>query len=212
MFRPASRLLAHDLSSVTCALQTRPPRFPCGANECTGVRITCAEAIAVVHETKNSFGFDFVTKLNKKIKTALDESRILVLGTQILLGFQFRAFFEKSFDTMTGQSRYLLLAGRFLLLASIGLMMWPGSYHRIVERGEETDHFHAVASTLLLAAMVLLPLGICGELYGVLQRIPMLQDAALNGALVTLAFFYTLWFGVTSFKRMRLKANRDRND
>jgi hypothetical protein len=30
-------------------------------------------------------------KLNDKIKTALDESRMLILGTQILMGFLVRA-------------------------------------------------------------------------------------------------------------------------
>ena len=35
-----------------------------------------------------------MTKLNEKIKAALDESRMLILGTQILLGFQFRGVFE----------------------------------------------------------------------------------------------------------------------
>jgi hypothetical protein len=35
-------------------------------------------------------------ELSKKIKLALDETRILILGVQILLGFQFRAVFSDS--------------------------------------------------------------------------------------------------------------------
>jgi hypothetical protein len=37
-------------------------------------------------------------ELTKKIKLALDETRILILGAQILLGFQFRAVFSDRYD------------------------------------------------------------------------------------------------------------------
>jgi hypothetical protein len=33
-------------------------------------------------------------ELSKKVKIALDETRILILGAQILLGFQFRGVFS----------------------------------------------------------------------------------------------------------------------
>ena len=33
-------------------------------------------------------------KLDDKVKTALDETRLLFLGGQVLLGFQFQAFFR----------------------------------------------------------------------------------------------------------------------
>ena len=33
-------------------------------------------------------------KLDDKLKTALDETRLLFLGGQVLLGFQFQAFFQ----------------------------------------------------------------------------------------------------------------------
>jgi len=36
-------------------------------------------------------------KLDRKVKMALDETRLLVLGIQVLLGFQFQAFFQTGF-------------------------------------------------------------------------------------------------------------------
>ena len=43
--------------------------------------------------------------IEKKVKIALDETRILVLGAQILIGFQLRAAYEKLFDQLPAGSR-----------------------------------------------------------------------------------------------------------
>jgi hypothetical protein len=40
-------------------------------------------------------------KLTAKIKTALDETRMLILGAQVLLGFQFGGAFQDGFDQPT---------------------------------------------------------------------------------------------------------------
>jgi len=37
-------------------------------------------------------------ELSKKVKVALDETRMLILGAQILLGFQFRGVFVDGYD------------------------------------------------------------------------------------------------------------------
>jgi hypothetical protein len=41
-----------------------------------------------------------MTKLSGKVKIALDETRMLILGVQILVGFQFRIVFEDAFDRL----------------------------------------------------------------------------------------------------------------
>ena len=46
-------------------------------------------------------------ELSKKVKVALDETRMLILGTQILLGFQFRGVFGDGYDQLPADSRYL---------------------------------------------------------------------------------------------------------
>ena len=45
-----------------------------------------------------------MTKLSDKVKTALDETRMLILGVQILVGFQFRTVFEDGFDQLPGDT------------------------------------------------------------------------------------------------------------
>ena len=45
-------------------------------------------------------------KLQEKVKIALDETRILILGAQILLGFGFRGAFSEGFDELPAYARY----------------------------------------------------------------------------------------------------------
>ena len=49
-----------------------------------------------------------MTALREKIKTALDESRMLILGAQIFLGFHFRAVFEPGFQKLSKSQQYLI--------------------------------------------------------------------------------------------------------
>jgi uncharacterized protein DUF6328 len=80
--------------------------------------------------------------LRTKVKNALDEARILVLGVQVLLGFQYRAFFEPAFDRLPRFNQDLKLVGLALLLAVMGLVLLPASRHRLVERGVDTAALH----------------------------------------------------------------------
>ena len=80
--------------------------------------------------------------LRAKVKNALDEARILVLGTQVLLGFQYRAFFEPAFERLSPLNQSLELAGLLLLLGTMGLVLLPAARHRLVERGEDTPDLH----------------------------------------------------------------------
>jgi hypothetical protein len=93
-------------------------------------------------------------ELKDKIKIALDESRMLVLGTQILLGFQFRAAFEPAFDQLPSSSKVLKITALVVLLIAITLIMAPGSYHRIVREGRDAEDVHHFATTMMDVALV----------------------------------------------------------
>ena len=49
-----------------------------------------------------------MAKIKDKVQNALDEARILILGSQVLLGFQFRSVFEKGFETLPEHAQYFL--------------------------------------------------------------------------------------------------------
>jgi hypothetical protein len=60
----------------------------------------------------------------------------------------------ESFDNLPSLSKYVHLASLCMIAATIILLMTPAAYNRIVEKGEETEHFHSFASRILLTAMV----------------------------------------------------------
>src|SRR5438105_14321982 len=110
-------------------------------------------------------------ELSKKVKTALDETRMLILGAQILLGFELRAAFSDGFDKLPGLSRHLEALALMLMVIAVALMIAPGPYHRIVEGGRARGSFQRV--TTVIADLSLLPfalaLGI--DVFVIIERV-----------------------------------------
>lgn len=50
-------------------------------------------------------------KLERQLKVALDESRLLILGSQVLFGFQFNGIFQQQFESLPFASRAFVCAG-----------------------------------------------------------------------------------------------------
>ncbi len=142
-----------------------------------------------------------MTQLSDKIKHVLTEARVVLPGAQALLGFQFIAVLTESFDKLPNVSKYVHLGCLGMNALTIVLLMTPAAYHRIVERGEETEHFHRFATRMVVAALVPLALGICGDVYVVAQKVTESQLVAIVFALAALALFWELWFGLTLYRR-----------
>jgi hypothetical protein len=140
-------------------------------------------------------------KLSDKIKHVLTECRVVLPGAQALMGFQFIAILTDSFDKLPSGPKYVHLACIGLSALAIILLMTPAAYHRIVEQGQETEHFHRFASKMLIAALVPLALGLSGDVYVVVQKVTGSQLVSIVSALVILAVFWELWFGLTLYRR-----------
>jgi hypothetical protein len=148
-------------------------------------------------EEENKAGTD----LKAKIEQVLTEVRVALPGAQALLGFQFSAQLMESFEKLPNSSKYVHFISLSLVAFAIILMMTPAAYHRLVERGENTNHFHRLASRLLLASMIPLALGITGDFYVVARKTTGSQGLSIGLALLTLSIFYGLWFGFTFYRR-----------
>ena len=141
-----------------------------------------------------------MASLKDKIKFALDESRMLVLGTEIFLGFQFRSTFEPAFERLPKSSQALKLTGLLILLAAIALIMAPGSYHRIVRGGSDAEDVHQFATTVMDIALIPFALAVALDLYISVGRIAGVAagaGAAATAGLIALFF----WYGVGWFSR-----------
>ena len=147
-------------------------------------------------------------ELDRKVKTALDETRLLILGVQVLLGFEFQSFFQDGFEELSPASKTLSVAGLLLVIFSTGLLVIPSMQHRLMERGQssirliEAAGFYAgVALAPLAVSLGLAAYVVIGRHFG--GTIGMVSGTVLAG----LAVFG--WFGVelliglkTGVKRM----------
>jgi hypothetical protein len=152
-------------------------------------------------EKEKKEGQDGGAKLKDKIDQVLTEARVVLPGAQALLGFQLVSTLMEAFEKLPVSSRYVHLVCLGLMAISVILLMAPAAYHRIVEEGENTEHFHRFASRLLIAAMIPLALGICGDLFVVVRKVTESTTTALLAAGLALIFYYGLWFGYTIYRR-----------
>jgi hypothetical protein len=141
--------------------------------------------------------------LADKVQNALDESRMLVLGAQVLLGFNYRAFLEPEFERLPQSARVAKLIALLLVIATIALLLLPSARHRLVEGGNDSPAVMRFAQRV--AALALLPLsaGIGLELYVVVRRAaggPAAAAVAAGGFALGMA----AWFGLPLAVRRRL--------
>ena len=127
-------------------------------------------------------------------KMALDECRMLVLGTQVLVGSECRAVFEPGFPRLPAVSQDLKLLSLALLLAALALLLWPVPYQHLVEPGEEesTDFRHFI-SLAVRPALFPFSLSLGLDTYVVVEKVAGAGAGAAAGALVggaALGFLY----------------------
>jgi hypothetical protein len=139
------------------------------------------------------------TKLKDKIQQVLTEVRVVLPGAQALLGFQFISLLMESFEKIPQSSKYIHFVSLCLVAISVIFLMTPAAYHRLVEKGEDTEHFHRFASRMLLAAMTVLAMGISTDFYVVARKITESKNLSIGLSAVSLIIFYGMWFGYTFY-------------
>ena len=134
-------------------------------------------------------------ELSKKVKTALDETRMLILGAQILLGFELRAAFSEGFDKLPVHARHLEASALMLMVISVALMITPGTYHRIVEGGRDSGAFHKVTSVIADLSLLPFALALGIDVFVSIEHVfgsAVGLAAGIGATLTALA----LWYGV----------------
>jgi hypothetical protein len=131
----------------------------------------------------------------EKIKIALDETRMLVLGAQVLLGFQMRSVFQDEFDALSASAKTGNGIALLILVGVVGLLMAPAVQHRIVDGGEATRRIMRVINGAMTAALPLFALSLAINVFIALERIGDLAWAT-GGGITALAFALWFWFGV----------------
>jgi hypothetical protein len=121
---------------------------------------------------------------DKKVKTALDETRLLILGAQILLGFHLNAAFQRGFGELSALSKGLYIGAFAVMAVAIGLLIAPSLQHRLVEQGRASARLLAVTTRFAAMALLLFALGLATDLYVVIAY----RFGAATGLVIGLGF------------------------
>lgn len=136
-----------------------------------------------------------VTSFKDKIHNVLSETRMLVLGSQILLGFQFNAVFRPGFKSLSAVPRWVGVAALLSMLVATAVLMAPVAFHRLSESGNDTGRLHRFAGGAARWALLPFALSVGGSIYQVLTRVSGPAVAAgLGGGFCLLALFF--WYGL----------------
>ncbi|HUJ27318.1 MAG TPA: DUF6328 family protein [Myxococcales bacterium] len=143
-----------------------------------------------------------MAELSGKVENSLDEARILVLGTQVLLGFQYRAFMEPGFARLPAHTRNIELAGLALLLASLAFLLAPVAQHRIVERGWDSDRLLGFTMNSLCCALLPFAAGLSLDLFAAGEHV-VGHGFGIGAAVAAAACMAVLWYAVPLLRQRR---------
>ncbi len=144
-------------------------------------------------------------KLEQKLKTALNENRLLILGTQVLFGFQFNGFFQEGFNGVPSFSKLLLCCGLMLLVLPVGFLIVPSMHHRIVERGQDSPTLLSIATLTAGVALPPVAVALACDLTIAMQRIADDAAAMIVPAVIFFAVAMAAWFVLAfALKKRRL--------
>ena len=144
--------------------------------------------------------------LQRKLKNALDETRLLILGAQVLFGFQFNGMFQEAFADLHLPLRLIACTGLVLIMIAIGLLIAPSMQHRIVERGENSDRILSATTTLAALALFPLAMALGLDVFMAIERTFGLGAGVGVGAsffILAITFWYVLEFAIRENKPMR---------
>lgn len=147
-----------------------------------------------------------MTTIKDKIQNGLDESRMLVLGAQILIGFAFTATFESGFPNLSNRSQHLNLVALTLLLITVCLLISPAAFHQLREKGKDSVNLHRFTTHIMEAALFPFALGIGAGIYIPAEEIRGTTSAEFL-AVATSSVALVCWYGPVLL-RTKQKNNR----
>ena len=134
----------------------------------------------------------------------LEECRMVLPGIQALFGFQLIAVFSEGFRNLSRLEQLLHLVAIVLVTVAIALVMAPAALHRQSQAERVSRRFIRVSSTLLLAGMFPLALGLALDVYLITTLVAGTHSAGAVVALGLLIVFALLWLALPWRERRRM--------
>jgi hypothetical protein len=107
---------------------------------------------------------------HRRVKTALDETRLLILGAEILFGFHFNAAFQPQFAMLAFSSRVLHALSFLMMAVVVAFLIAPSLQHRLVEAGHTSARIVEACARCAAAALLPFALALGAVLYVVLAH------------------------------------------
>jgi Family of unknown function (DUF6328) len=134
----------------------------------------------------------------------LEECRMVLPGIQALFGFQLIAVFNQGFDEKLSHAAQMVhLLALVLTALAMALVMTPAALHRTAEPKSVSDRFVRMASSMVLAGMVPLALGVGLDAYVVASVVTGSSGAGIALGAALLVVFAWLWFLLPRRERSR---------
>jgi hypothetical protein len=143
-------------------------------------------------------------EIRQKLKIALDETRMSIMGVQILIGFQLQALIQESFAELPWSSKLCIAAALILMVGTVGLLISPAAQHRLVERGDVSLRIVRLASGCIELALFAFATAIALDVYVAMERIA----GSLMAICIAVAAFVAaigMWFVIGFFHRSDTK-------
>lgn len=142
-----------------------------------------------------------MTDLKTKVENALNETRTLILGVEILLAFDYQSVFMKGFDQLSPFAQSMQLMGLSALLVSVALLIAPAPYHRIVANGEASQDQVNFTNRATSTALLFLAVGLAVSIYVTFSKTSL--RLAVTSALLFLALAMFFFYGLEFLARRR---------
>jgi hypothetical protein len=147
-------------------------------------------------------------KIANKIKLGLDETRMLVLGAQVLVGFQFRGAFADGFEHLPQLSRCLDAVALLLMIVTLGLLILPGLYQRVVEHSLDSGRLYRFTGRVAGLALAPFSVSLGLDIGIATERLWGTAGGLAAGAAAGL-LAVTFWYGLEAVA-MRSKGRKER--
>ncbi len=131
--------------------------------------------------------------LVQRIQHDLMEVRVILPGAQALLGFQFATFLMPAFQQLPPSLKALHVVALGLVALATIVLMSPAAFHRIAEKGEDSERVPRFTTWMILTALPLLVFGIALDLRVVIVKA--IGEGALSVAVpvATIGAAAALW-------------------
>lgn len=146
----------------------------------------------------------------EKITQILEETRVVIPGTEVFLAFQLGAFFTETFQNLSLEYKLVHVASFVLVTVSILMLVSIAPYHRIREQGKNTGRTLWYANYMLLTSMFVTATGISVDIWLVCAMALSPRPAwSIAVGIWTLAMI--LWFVLPYYRRETSTASSGQN-